>query len=80
MDAVENDPASYQPVSLICRVYLTGKLTRMPPVLRGESVEQLRVVAPQQRDRFRILRVVLDSERLDARFGVVSQFEMGRNS
>ena len=49
MDAVENDPASYQPVSLICRVYLTGKLTRMPPVLRGESVEQLRLVAPQQR-------------------------------
>ena len=45
MDAVENDPASYQPVSLICRVYLTGKLTRMPPVLRGESVEQLRLVA-----------------------------------
>ena len=52
----------------------------MPPVLRGESVEQLRLVAPQQRDRFRIRRVVLNSERLDARFGVVSQFEMGRNS
>ncbi len=45
---------------------------QMPPVLGGTIVEgqQLRLVASQRGDGFRILRVVLGRERFDARLGL----------